>query len=313
MARRPAAAVLLLAVVVWLAPRCWAPSGRDGPQSSGPGRRALLLGSLGVAQPAMAEEAANKFNLRTTDTPTGDPYLSAVQSRQGDFSIQLPVNWQTEFNDYAGRLIVSMTPVDMEALRAGQDPDLTAVRCARLPLPALLRSAKFMPREGDDQRSDWKEVALGGVTGANIAEWMMRAGQEAQMAQAGLQMPEINISVVDYAISDGPGGSTVLSWHAVSELQFNSPGVAADPNEQVQGLGGKSLVPLSEAIGRQAPGPANGQESPPQGTTGKAILRKGIVTFALALSPADHIQASYKGPLGKQYLDYIVNSLKLTA
>lgn len=261
----------------------------------------------------MAEEAANKFNLRTTDTPTGDPYLSAVQSRKGDFSIQLPVNWQTEFNDYAGRLIVSMTPVDMEALRAGQDPDLTAVRCARLPLPALLRSAKFMPREGDDQRSDWKEVALGGVTGANIAEWMMRAGQEAQMAQAGLQMPEINISVVDYAISDGPGGSTVLSWHAVSELQFNSPGVAADPNEQVQGLGGKSLVPLSEAIGRQAPGPGYGQDSPPQGTTGKAILRKGIVTFAVALSPADHIQASYKGPLGKQYLDYIVNSLKLTA
>ena len=122
-----------------------------------------------------------------------------------------------------------MTPVDMEALRAGQDPDLTAVRCARLPLPALslftvvlrnalrstellisarvescarLRSAKFMPREGDDQRSDWKassielamlpaaccptfgveEVALGGVTGANIAEWMMRAGQEAPTA-----------------------------------------------------------------------------------------------------------------------------------
>ncbi|CAE7252189.1 unnamed protein product [Symbiodinium microadriaticum] len=311
MARRPAAAVLLLAMAVWLAPRCWAPSGRDGQQGSAPGRRALLL-SLGAAQPAMAEEAANKFNLRTTDTPTGDPYLNAVQSRQGDFSIQLPVNWQTEFNDYAGRLIVSMTPVDMEALRAGQDPDLTAVRCARLPLPALLRSAKFMPREGDDQRSDWKEVALGGVTGANIAEWMMRAGQEAQMAQAGLQMPEINISVVDYAISDGPGGSTVLSWHAVSELQFTRPEAAADPNEQVQGLGGKSLVPLSEAIGR-APGPANGQDSPPQGTTGKAILRKGTVTFALALSPADHIQASYKGPLGKQYLDYIVNSLKLTA
>ena len=37
----------------------------------------------------------------------------------------------------------------------------------------------------------------------------------------------------------------------------------------------------------------------------RGLRRKGTVTFALALSPADHIQASYKGPLGKQYLDYI--------
>ncbi|CAE7198893.1 unnamed protein product [Symbiodinium pilosum] len=199
-----------------------------------------------------------------------------------------------------------MSPMDMEELRAGREPDLVAVRCARLTLPALLRSAKFMPRDGDDKRSDWKEVALGDVTGASIAEWMMRAGQEAQMAQAGLQMPQINISLVDYEFSDGPGGSSVLTWHALSQIQ----GTAADPNAQVQGLGGKSLMPLSEAVGRPA---VPGQEMPPQATTGRAILQKGVVTFALALSPADRIQPSYKGPLGKQYLDYIVNSLKLTA
>ena len=103
-------------------------------------------------------------------------------------------------------------------------------------------------------------------------------------------------------------------------------------------------MPLSEAVGRPAswtfcglafsapaqklPEAVPGQEMPPQATTGRAILQlgsafktraiikgvrilqtklrqKGVVTFALALSPADRIQPSYKGPLGKQYLDYI--------
>ena len=51
------------------------------------------------------QEAANKFNLRTTDTPTGDPYLNTVQSRQGDFriwdgknfAVGEPLSWGPKF------------------------------------------------------------------------------------------------------------------------------------------------------------------------------------------------------------------------
>jgi len=298
--RRPGAIVVLLALLAGLR-LCWTPPRGDAPSLD----RRVLLGVL-ASQPALAEEV---YSLRSdsTATPTGDPYTKLVQSPQGDFSIQLPANWQTEFDKYAGRLILSISPTDLEELRVGRDPDITAVRCARLPLPALLRSAQFMPRQGDEKRSDWKEVALGAVTGANIAEWLMRAGQEAQMAQAGLQMPQINISVSDAAISDGPAGSSVLTWHAVSQI---SGPLGQDPNSQVQGLGGKSLMSVMEAAGSGAGAGAPGDMAP-QATTGKAILRNGIVTFALALSPEDHLKASYKGPLGRQYLDYLVGSLKL--
>ena len=35
------------------------------------------------------------------------------------------------------------------------------------------------------------------------------------------------------------------------------------------------------------------------------LRRKGVVTFALALSPVEKIQPNYNGPLGKKYLEYI--------
>lgn len=270
-----------------------------------PGRRAALRGAVStlsaLTAPAYAEEVQY-----TAATPTGDPYLERVDSRSGDFSIQLPVTWQKEFDSYAGRLIMSVDPEELAKLQKNEPNEMVTLRCARLTLPALLRSAQYMPRQGDEQRSNWKEVALGNVTGANIAEWLMRAGQQALATSVGMELPQVDISIVDFQITEGQDQS-ILSWHATTKVEVSSVRPLGQESDQVQGLGGKSLVPLSQAL-TQPPPPG---DVPPLSTFGQAILRKGLVTFAVAQAPVNRIDAAYKGPTGKQYLDYIVQSLKL--
>lgn len=295
--------ILALSIVCWgLTQLCWTGPGEVLPEV--PNRRAALLGvSLtGLSSAAHAEEVSTYQSV----TPTGDPYLERVDGRTGDFSIQLPVTWQKEFDSYAGRLIMSVDPEELKKLQQNQPNEMVTLRCARLTLPALLRSAQYMPRQGDDQRSDWKEVALGDVTGASIAEWLMRAGQQALATSVGMELPQVDIKVVDFQITEGKDQS-ILSWHATSQVQVSSVRAIGQEPDQVQGLGGKSLVPLSQALTQPPPQ----GDVPPLSTFGQAILRKGVVTFAVAQGPLNRIDAAYKGPIGKQYLDYIVQSLKL--
>ena len=292
----------LLAVLWGISQWCWT----GAPEVSVLKRRAALLGTVGgFSAPACAEEVYQ------TVTPTGDPYLERVDSRTGDFSIQLPSTWQKEFDSYAGRLIMSVDPEELAKLQQNQENEMVTLRCARLPLPALLRSARYMPREGDESRSNWKEVALGDVTGATVAEWLMRAGQQALATSVGMELPQVDINIVDFQIEDGSDQS-ILSWHATTKVEVSSVRpVGQDPADQsVQGLGGKTLVPLSQAF-TQGPAEAPRGDVPPLSTFGRAILRKGVVTFAVAQAPVNRLDASYKGPIGKQYLDYIVQSLKL--
>jgi len=292
----------LLAAFWSIAHWCWTPPRGD---LEVPRRRAALLGAVStwkaLTAPACAEEVQY-----TAATPTGDPYLERVDSRSGDFSIQLPVTWQKEFDNYAGRLIMSVDPEELAKLQKNEPNEMVTLRCARLTLPALLRSAQYMPRQGDEQRSNWKEVALGNVTGANIAEWLMRAGQQALATSVGMELPQVDISIVDFQITEGQDQS-ILSWHATTKVEVSSVRPLGQESDQVQGLGGKSLVPLSQAL-TQPPPPG---DVPPLSTFGQAILRKGLVTFAVAQAPVNRIDAAYKGPTGKQYLDYIVQSLKL--
>lgn len=286
MARRRVRAALLVAFLG--APFCWTPLMR----------RNVLVGSLLTSSPAMAEEM-----MYQTTTPTGDPYLERVQSRTGDFSIQLPVPWQKDFDNYPGRLILSVDPEELAKLQGGNANDAVTVRCARLALPALLRSAQYQPRAGDEARSDWKEVALGDVNGGNVAEWLMRAGQAALASQVGVQLPQIDIKMVDFDIKEGPRSEqSILTWHAITTVQPSS-------GNEVQGLGGKSVVPLSSVFS-QAPTPAG--EVPPLSAFGQAILSKGQVTFAIAQAPVNRLEENYSGKTGKKYLDYIIQSLKLT-
>eukprot|EP00438_Fugacium_kawagutii_P024706 Skav235546 [mRNA] locus=scaffold3067:232421:233341:+ [translate_table: standard] len=296
--------ILALSVALWgfTQLQCWT---GPGEVHELPGRRGALLGAslAGLSPAAHAEEVAQYQSV----TPTGDPYLERVDSRTGDFSIQLPVTWQKEFDSYAGRLIMSVDPEELKKLQQNQPNEMVTLRCARLTLPALLRSAQYMPRQGDDQRSDWKEVALGDVTGASIAEWLMRAGQQALATSVGMELPQVDIKVVDFQITEGPKDQSILSWHATSQVQASSVRAIGQEPDQVQGLGGKSLVPLSQALTQPPPQ----GDVPPLSTFGQAILRKGVVTFAVAQGPLNRIDAAYKGPIGKQYLDYIVQSLKV--
>lgn len=269
-------------------------------------RQVLTFPMLGLALGGSAE--AEEVLYQTT-TPTGDPYLERVDSRSGDFSIQLPVTWQKEFDSYAGRLIMSVDPEELAKLQQNKDNEMVTLRCARLTLPALLRSAQYQPRQGDDQRSDWKEVALGDVTGASIAEWLMRAGQSALATSVGIQLPEVDMNIVDFQIKDAPDQS-ILFWHATSKVNPATVRPLGQEGDDVQGLGGKTLVPLSQAL-TQGQQQQPDSEVPPLSTFGQAILRKGVVTFAVAQAPVNRIDPAYKGPTGKQYLDYIVQSLKL--
>ena len=88
-----------------------------GPCWLGPVERRQLLGTLGttlgagVWSAAVAEEAAPKAQEAQSATRDPDPYLELVQSRSGDFVIQLPANWIKDFNDYPGRLIMSFSAV----------------------------------------------------------------------------------------------------------------------------------------------------------------------------------------------------------
>lgn len=266
----------------------------------------LTFPMLGLALGGSAE--AEEVLYQTT-TPTGDPYLERVDSRSGDFSIQLPVTWQKEFDSYAGRLIMSVDPEELAKLQQNKDNEMVTLRCARLTLPALLRSAQYQPRQGDGQRSDWKEVALGDVTGASIAEWLMRAGQSALATSVGIQLPEVDMNIVDFQIKDAPDQS-ILFWHATSKVNPATVRPLGQEGDDVQGLGGKTLVPLSQAL-TQGQQQQPDSEVPPLSTFGQAILRKGVVTFAVAQAPVNRIDPAYKGPTGKQYLDYIVQSLKL--
>merc|ERR1719401_1450145 len=118
------------------------------------------------------------------------PDVKLAASNKLDISVLVPRTWETRNDDYPGRLILSFD----DSQGAG---NFTALRVARLSLPSLLRSAKFVPRDGDSTCESWEKVALGNITAASIAVWMMSAGQDAQSQQmGGRPVPTMNYQVL---------------------------------------------------------------------------------------------------------------------
>merc|ERR1719277_1552331 len=100
----------------------------------------------------------------------------------GDFRILVLATWNTMFESYPGRLVVSF---EQPTGTSRSDEAFSSLRVGRLPLPALLRSGKYNPRPGDEKRSKWEEVALGSVTPSLVGKWISEAGQDAALKQIG--------------------------------------------------------------------------------------------------------------------------------
>jgi hypothetical protein len=193
----------------------------------------------------------------------------------GEFRILTPVTWQFNVDKYPGRLISSFE------VRPGSQ-EFTGQRVARLPLPALLRSAKYNTREGDDRRSRWEEVALGDVTPATVARWIMSAGQDAMAKQMGIGRLILDQDVSESRIeTSADGKSSVLLWKAV-----------------------QSVNPASELNNALGPAPA------PVAVSGKAILSNGVVTFTVITASPDRFKESWNGEAGPEYMDELVQSLE---
>mmetsp|Transcript_124542 Transcript_124542/g.278502 ORF Transcript_124542/g.278502 Transcript_124542/m.278502 type:complete len:339 (-) Transcript_124542:72-1088(-) len=232
--------------------------------------RAPVPGAPGAAATPPPAAASGPAAPAVPSLAVGDgsgPPLRFVQGKKGDFIVGVPVPWQTQFDDYAGRLVLSFD-------FAGGTSNFTSLRVARLTLPSLLKSARYVPREGDEMRGKWEEVALGNVTAATIAEWIMRAGQkEVQGA--------LNIVVQDAQIKpDGKAREgSELTWHATT-----------------------TLIPLDEKALMNPP--------PPRITTGKALLRAGVATFVVVEGSKERFDQGLAG-YGRKYLDSVRDTLTL--
>lgn len=206
----------------------------------------------------------------STSTSFGPPLRPVGVPPTGEFRISLPTTWETQLDQYPGRLVTSYDP-RMSAV------DLTAVRVGRLSLPALLRSAQYNPREGDDKRGKWEEVALGGITPGGVAVWIMDAGQAAAAKSAGIGSMLFNYNVTESRIEPlADAKPSTLIWRATSTINPASN--------------------LPAQFTQQVPGP--------RVTYGKAVLRGGMVTFALT-------QAFETTKYDPAYLEGITQSLEL--
>lgn len=206
--------------------------------------------------------------------------VSRLQSPTNDFSIMVPTTWRTQTDSYPGRLIWSGEP--------GQqgDKNFAFLQAARLPLPALMKSAKFMPREIDSTCSKWEEVALGDVKPATIAKWMMLALQKSIQVQVGRAFDlDTEISDAEIKLGGTASSGSELFWHAVVTLP----------------IGESDTMGLANKVSQK------------RAVSGKALLRSGVVVFAVADAPMTRFDANSAGSEGNQLYENIAQSLQLAA
>lgn len=294
-----------LAVGVLAAVTCWpnllaGPAWLHGSLGQSPQRQnrrsvgATLLSGLATLTLRSSRVLAEQNPVLTL--PTISSSTTLVQSPTKDFVIRTPVAWTTSLDNYAGRLVFSTERPDAKG-------NFTFLQVSKLNLPALFRSANAVLPDTYKASSRWEELAVGGTTPEILAKWMLDAQQKSVQAQSGRSFVR-NVDVMDVQLKTGggAGSGSELSWHALVTIP---PGGLAGGGA-MEGSGGR-LVSLTDQ-------PANtGTDLPPRMVSGKALLRGGVVVFAVTDGPKTRYEADYGGLSGAQYFDGIVQSLELTA
>jgi len=192
------------------------------------------------------------------------------------------------------------------------DGNFSYLQASRLPLPALRKSAELAPQEGDKTCGKWEDVAVGSVTAASIAQWMMEAQQKSIAARAGFgygtEVPKPSVEILDAQIKSGglAGSGSELRWHARVLVPIGQ----ADPQP-----GQGPLYSLSNKNGGAGPTGGAGTDAtlPPRKVSGKAMLRSGVVVFVLVDTPLERYERNVGGGLtGQQFYDGIADSLQLS-
>merc|ERR1719401_765781 len=98
-------------------------------------------------------------------------------------------------------------------------------------------------------------------------------------ARLSFEVTDSEISAGKSELSNAEQGSQLV-WHAIT-----------------------SVVPITNEMLMNPP--------PPRVISGKALLKNGIVTFAIMQAPKDRFDSGYAGPVNKKYLDGLVGSLTL--
>lgn len=197
------------------------------------------------------------------------------------------------------------------------DGNFSYLQTSRLPLPALRKSAELAPQEGDKTCGKWEDVAVGSVTAASLAQWMMEAQQKSIAARAGFgygtEVPKPSVEILDAQIKTGGGGlagsGSELRWHARVLVPIGQA------DQQPGQGGGGPLYSLSNKNGGAAPtgGAATNAFLPPRKVSGKAVLRSGVVVFVLVDAPLDRYERNFGGGLtGQEFYDGIADSLQLS-
>merc|ERR1712187_299639 len=92
------------------------------------------------------------------------------------------------------------------------------------------------------------------------------------------------------------------SWHALVTI----PAGGLTGGGALEGSGGRLYSLDDQAADTSA-------SVPPRMISGKALLRGGVVVFAVMDGPKSRFEADYNGTPAAQYFDNIVQSLELTA
>lgn len=160
-----------------------------------------------------------------------------------------------------------------------------------------------MPRDSDGVCSKWEDVAVGSITAASIAKWMMAAQQKSIQATIGGPPVPFATEILDAEVRSGAdaGAGSELRWHASVSI----PAAVAN-GETIEGTSGRA-IPLAELVAQAGP-----SSSPPRVTAGKALLRAGVVVFVSVDAPKMRFEVDYPGDRGREFLDAVAQSLQLT-
>ena len=146
------------------------------------------------------------------------PEFIRMEGPTGDFSINIPTGWRTEFDNSPGRLVT--------ACETNGGFNSATLQVARISLSSLLGSAG-VEVPADAETSNWKEVT-GKVSESNLAQALMR------VAQRGLTDEPVedyaNTSVVETEIEapEPNRDATSFLWRAKMAVQdFRQPRIVS--------------------------------------------------------------------------------------
>lgn len=215
------------------------------------------------------------------------PPLQLVRSRAGDISVSAPSTWRITLDDYPARLILGIDTGAMDVTRMSEG-DFSAMKVARLPLAALRRSANYDPRAADGTCNNWKDVATGSVTAESVALWISEATKKSAESQVGRKL-DLQQSILDAEIVS----ASEIRWHVSIK---NVAPVSQEP--MLFGLGGNTTQYRDVGVSSRI-------------STGKALLKNGIVTFITVDSPKRNYDPSFSGEQNGKWFDSIVATLQV--